>query len=99
MIVTYHPVTTLLGPVSLNLNLQPLSTGVILGLDCLGQFAKLVDRRRLYELLVIEVVEQKVQSFLRVLDLRREVRRRLGHHPLHVLAQDIDQRLCAGGDM
>jgi hypothetical protein len=96
---TYHPVATLLGLVSLNLNLQLVCTIVVLGLKSISELGQLLNCVRPNKLLVVEVIKEQAKSLLCILDLRCKCRRSLGSHTLHILVENVYQALSVGRDM
>lgn len=82
----YHPIATLIRMITLNLDLKFLCRSVIPGLEGLTQMRQLLNSRGLNKLLIIEMVKQKIQSFLRILDLRCKCCWCFGSNTLHVLA-------------
>lgn len=95
----YHPVDALLRFIRLNLNLDLMRSIIVLRLQRLCQPRQILDRVRLDEQLVVEVVKQESQTLLRILDLWRKRRGSLGLYALHIALKDVYQTLCVGRDV
>ena len=65
----------------------------VLALQGLCKLRQLLDSVRLDKLFVVEVVEEKIETLLGVLDLHLEGLRCLASHTLHVTIQDIHKLL------
>lgn len=68
---THHPVSALFSLVALNIVLDLLCGGIILGLKAVGQLSKLINGARLHKLFVVKMVKQNVQAFFCIFYLRQ----------------------------
>ena len=65
----------------------------------LRQFNHTLYRILFQQVLVIEMVEEDVQAFFCVVDLRFKGGGGLGFHPLHVVGEDFVDGSCVRGDV
>lgn len=96
---THHPVTTLIRAIGQNVHVDVLGRLVVPGLDGLGQLDHVSDRVGLQQVLVVEVVEEDIQSPLRIVNLRLERRRRTRLDSLHVCRQNLIDGHRVRGDV
>lgn len=62
---------------------------ILPGLDVSSQLVHRLDCIGLEQILIVQVIKQNVQPFLRVCDMRLEVRWRFGFHALHVSVENF----------
>jgi hypothetical protein len=66
---TYHPVATLIGPLTLDVHLQSGSSIVVLRLQGIRKLIEPLDGIRFHQLLVIQMIKKNIESLLGILDL------------------------------
>jgi hypothetical protein len=86
---THHPVTALVRLVRHQVRENCHSVVVLLGLDAARQLVHLLDRVRLEQVLVVQVVEEDVESLLGVGNVLLVLRRCLGLYALQFCLQNL----------